>query len=670
MSSPSLADALQKTVQPLLFGFRLWISVVLALYIAFQLELDNAYWAGTSAAIMCQPHLGASLRKGWYRMVGTLVGAAAIVALTAWFPQDRGAFLVALALWGGACACVATLLRNFAAYAAALAGFTAFIIASDQLGAVGGLNGDAFSLAITRATEILIGIVSAGIVLAGTDLGGAPRRLASALGSLAKQITNGFIATIASAGSQFSATQAVRRDFLRRIIALDPQIDEALGESSRLRYHSSTLQDASDGLFSAMVGWREIAVLFSRMPEDQAKEEAALVLQHIPMELHPRPEDGTRNRWMVAPIGLRRACDAAVRRLMALPAETPSLRHIAIETAEVLSSISYTLEGMALLVDDPARPGRRSRRVRLRVPDWLPSAINGLRAILAIAAASLFWIVTAWPNGALALVWVSVVTIIFAPRAEAAYDGAWNFALGNVFALILAAIIEFSVLPQLQSFFGLSIAIGLYLVPIGALVAQPWRSGMFLAMSANLIPLLMPENQMSYDTVQFYNSGLALVAGSAVGAFSFRLFPPLSAAVRTRRLLALTLDDLRRLAAGGVARTVEDWQSLVYGRLASLPEEASPLQRAQLLTALSVGSAMIQLRRIARRFASNIDLEDVFSAFARGDNRTAAAELDEADRLITERAATTPATLRFRGLIHSISEALAQHAEYFAGASG
>ena len=69
------ADAARAAGPPLLFGLRLWASVCLALYIAFWLELDNAHWAGTSAAIVCQPHLGASLRKGWYRLIGSLVGA-------------------------------------------------------------------------------------------------------------------------------------------------------------------------------------------------------------------------------------------------------------------------------------------------------------------------------------------------------------------------------------------------------------------------------------------------------------------------------------------------------------------------------------------------------------------------------------------------------------------
>ena len=65
---PAAAQRLEKAMRaagpPLLFGLRLWASVSLALYVAFWLQLDNPYWAGASAAIVCQPQLGASLRKG------------------------------------------------------------------------------------------------------------------------------------------------------------------------------------------------------------------------------------------------------------------------------------------------------------------------------------------------------------------------------------------------------------------------------------------------------------------------------------------------------------------------------------------------------------------------------------------------------------------------------
>jgi len=161
-------------------------------------------------AIVCQPHLGASLRKGWFRMIGTIIGAVAVVVLTACFPQDRAPFLVGLALWGAGCALVSTLLRNFAAYSAALAGYTVAIIASDQLGATGGPNGQAFMLAVFRASEICIGIVSAGVVLAGTDLGGARRRVATLFAAISAEITGRVTGTLALAGPDLPDTQPVR----------------------------------------------------------------------------------------------------------------------------------------------------------------------------------------------------------------------------------------------------------------------------------------------------------------------------------------------------------------------------------------------------------------------------------------------------------------------------
>src|ERR1700686_189478 len=205
-----LGSAARAAGPPLLFGLRLWAAVCLALYVAFWVELDNELWAGTSAAIVCQPHLGASLRKGWFRMIGTVVGAVAIVVLTACFPQDRAAFLVGLALWGAGCALLATLLRNFASYAAALAGYTAAIIASDQLGATGGVNGQAFTLAVTRASEICIGIVCAGIVLAATDFGGARRRLAALFAAISAGIAGRFADNLSRAGPGLRNTQPIR----------------------------------------------------------------------------------------------------------------------------------------------------------------------------------------------------------------------------------------------------------------------------------------------------------------------------------------------------------------------------------------------------------------------------------------------------------------------------
>jgi hypothetical protein len=60
--------------------------------------------------------------------------------------------------------------------------------AYDQLGSTAGLNGLAFTLVLTRLGEIFIGIVCVRGGLAGTDLGGAKRRLGSLLATLAPGI--------------------------------------------------------------------------------------------------------------------------------------------------------------------------------------------------------------------------------------------------------------------------------------------------------------------------------------------------------------------------------------------------------------------------------------------------------------------------------------------------
>jgi uncharacterized membrane protein YccC len=649
----------------LLFGVRLWVSVCLALYLAFWLELDNAYWAGTTAAIVCQPSLGASLRKGWFRMVGTLVGAVVIVLLTASFPQDRALFLTGLALWGGACAFAATLLGNFAAYSAALAGYTAAIIAGDQLGATGGVNGEVFILAVTRVSEIAIGIVSASIVLAGTDLGSARRRLAALFAGLAAGIATCFTRTLALAGRDLPDTQSVRRDFLRRVVALDPVIDEALGESSQIRYHSPLLQRAVDGFFEALSAWRALANHLVRLPDDQARAEAAAILRCLPQDLRSLLQRSDPRHGLADPGLLHQTCEMVAQRLILLPAGSPSLRLLADKASEVLTGMSQALKGTALLIGEPGLPLVRRRHYVLRLPDWLPALVNAGRAFLTIGVVALFWIITAWPSGVGAITWAAIATIQFAPRADQAAAVASRFTVGSGLAAVFAAIMAFAVLPQLETFAGFSLVIGAYLVPAGALVAQPWQSPLFVPMVGIFVRLLAPANPMSYDPGQFYNNALALVAGCAAGAAAFRLLRPLSPAFRTRRLLALTVRDLRRLALG---RRFDDWEGHGHGRLSAMPEEATPLQRAQLLAALSLGSEIIRLRHLAHRLDLGTRLEPALAAVARGESAAAILDFARLDAALAARPGTgreTQDVLRTRGCILAMSEVLRQHATYF-----
>jgi uncharacterized membrane protein YccC len=663
--------ATAKVAPPLLYALRLWAAVCLALFVAFWLELDSPFWAGTSAAIVCQPQLGASLRKGWFRMIGTVVGATMIVVLTACFPQDRIAFLMLLAFWCGLCAFAATVLRNFASYSAALAGYTAAIIAADNLGATGGASSDVFLLAVTRASEICIGIACAGIVLAGTDLGGAQRRLAASFADLAAAIMGRFCRMLALAGAQLPDTKAERREFVRRVIALDPVIDQALGESSHVRYHSPKLQTAVYGLFGALDGWRGVATHLGRLPEAARRQGSHLILRSLPSELRSGPEAGSAVPWTADPLALRRACEEAVRTLAVLPADTPSLRLLADETTKLLAGMLHVLDALALLVDAPHHRSPGARGFRLSEPDWLPALINAARAFLAVGALEFFWVATAWPNGASAIVFVAVLVLLLSPKGDLAFGGSIAFALGTAGAVVCAAAIKFAVLPALQTYPAFCAALGLFFLPAGFAMAvsrQPIATTVLTAMAFNFNPLLAPTNQMNYDTAQYYNSALAIVVGCGVAPLAFLLLPPLSPALRVRRLLAVTSRDLRRLAIAPVLPTLDHWESRLYSRLIALPDQATPLQRAQLLAALSIGVGIIGLRRMATHPGTTAELDAAFNDIALGHSTRAIAKLRHFDdRLASPREAGTEATmaLRARGHILAISETLAEHGAYF-----
>jgi uncharacterized membrane protein YccC len=645
--------------------------VCLALFVAFWLELDDPFWAGTSAAIVCQLQLGASLRKGWFRMIGTLIGATMIVVLTACFPQDRIAFLALLALWCGLCAFAATAFRNFASYAAALAGYTAAIIATNNLGATGGASPDVFLLAVTRASEICIGIACAGIVLAGTDLGGAQRRLAESFANLAAEIMERFGRMLALAEAQLPDTKAERREFVRRVIALDPIIEQVLGESSHMRYHSPNLQTAMYGLFEALDGWRGVAAHLSRLPEAARRQAAHIILRSLPVELRSIPEAGSPGLWIADALALHRVCEEAMRTLIALPADTPSLRLLADETAKVLAGMLQVLDGLALLVDAPHHPSPGARSFRLSEPDWLPALINAARAFLAIGAIELFWVATAWPNGGSAIVFVAVLVLLLSPKGDLAYGGSLAFALGTAGAVVCAAAIKFAVLPALQTFPAFCAALGLFLLPGGLAIAvsrQPTAAAVLTAMAFNVIPLLAPTNEMTYDTAQYYNSALAIVVGCGVAPLAFWLLPPLSPALRVRRLLDLTSRDLRRLAIVPVLPASDYWESRILGRLIALPDQATPLQRAQLLAALSVGTEIVRLRQMATHLGTTRELDAALNDIALGHSTQAIAQLRQFDdRLAATRETGPEATmaLRGRGRVLIISEAIAEHGHYF-----
>lgn len=309
--------------------------------------------------------------------------------------------------------------------------------------------------------------------------------------------------------------------------------------------------------------------------------------------------------------------------------------------------------------------------------DHLPAVVNGLRIVLALIASELIWIATSWPHGPIMITFTAVNVILAGRQADAgAYSWAVEFALGCAIAGLLAVVLDLAILPLVHSgAFGLSLALTLVLLPLGALSAGSWHKVLFVAAATNVMPILALENEPSYDAARLFDTVLAVSAGTVIAAIFFRLLPPVPPQRRIERLLRFTLRDLRDLAAGRRAFARGAWLDLLSARLAAMPQQASLEQEAELLATLSVGEAAIAL--LAARCAgtspdtlgfAEVDLLD--RAFA----SLAAGKVAEARAAFICLAASQREPLPSRGqprvdiAVHAtlIADALGRHELFFA----
>jgi uncharacterized membrane protein YccC len=638
----------------ILFGLRLWASVSLALLAAYWLQLDNAYWAGTSASIVAQPGLGASLRKGRYRAIGTILGALVIVLLTAVFPQSHPGFLFGLTLWGAVCGLFATILPNFAGYGAALAGYTAAVVFANVVDD----PNQVFEVAVARTIEIGIGIFSAGLVHALTDFGDARRRLRCALADIGRDIAAGLRQTLA-AQPQLQDLTTARRELIRRVAALGVTIDEAIGEPSHLRLHPGGLQAAVEALFMALSAWRGIANHLKTAASAEGRAAGAAL---VPAILKVAQAD-----WLNDPVAVRDLCGSERRCVLQLPAADLSARILVDGSAQALRALERAANGVVLVArPGSVRPDRGGKR--LHVPDFLPALHNALRAVAALFSVELFWIATAWPDGPTMITFTAVGVILFSPRAEAAYPSVVDYAMGTAVAVGLAAFLNFVVLPSLHGGFpSLALILGCVLVPLGAMSAGTWHKQAVTAMVTNLLPILAIENQPSYDGTRFLNTALAISAGTVAAATFLRLLPPLPPARRIQRLLALTLRDLRRLVVLRPRFETGAWIGLASQRLAAMPQQATLDQEAQLLAGLSVGEASIALLEARPHLPGSDALDHAFACLAEAN---VAGTREWLNRFCAEQPGGVTAEAQ-RGMHAAaqaslIADALTRHAGFFA----
>ncbi|EUM55626.1 hypothetical protein L361_01078 [Enterobacter sp. MGH 15] len=145
------------------YALRNGIAMCLALTVAYYLNLDEPYWAMTSAAVVSFPTVGGVISKSLGRVAGSLLGATAALLLAGHTLNDPWLFLLSMSAWLGLCTWACAHFTNNVAYAFQLAGYTAAIIAFPVVNVLD--TTELWDIAQARVCEVMVGILCGGVMM-------------------------------------------------------------------------------------------------------------------------------------------------------------------------------------------------------------------------------------------------------------------------------------------------------------------------------------------------------------------------------------------------------------------------------------------------------------------------------------------------------------------------
>jgi uncharacterized membrane protein YccC len=589
-----------------LFVAKTLTAAFLALWIAYRFDIDNARSAMLTVFIVAQPQSGLVLAKSFYRIVGTLFGLVVTIAFLHWFAQARDLYAIAVTLWIGLCVAGAAYFRGFRSYGFLLAGYTTCLIGfpavqTPQL---------IFPIALSRASDVLIGILCAGVV---SDLV-LPQQLSRTIVTVVRARFRDFLQfTRHALRGELSDAELEERQhhFVEDALALETLRAAAYFENPEVRVRDQRLRLFNVEFMAASTAMHGLHRWMERMRREQrnAVLDAMAPLYRLLSVVLQR--DGQ------PPATAAEARDAAPRLAVLLPklkqhAQTAADRvgqadrlDFACAT-DLLQRFAAALHDYTEAYGSLATPGARTpRRAPAFTPhvDPLAAAIVGLRAMVALSIVTLFWIRTAWPDGPFAALIAAVVCALFAqsPQPTAAVR-----QMGTGFVCGFLAMIPYDliVLPQLDGFAMLTASLTPILMLSCWMMTQPRVAGIGTGFNLMFVISSVPANGAANDVVAAINGGLAQVLGVAVAGVAFTALVPANAALLRRRQLR----ELRQQVAFACNQPLPGLRYRLELRVRDLliqlrsGSEAPPAGLLDVaLGVLEIGDAIISLRECVWR---------------------------------------------------------------------
>ena len=548
------------------FSAKTFASAMLALYIAFAMNLDRPYWAMATAFMVSQPLTGATRSKGIYRFAGTLLGATAAVVLVPNLAEAPVLLSGALALWTGVCLFFALLDRTPRSYVFMLAGYTAAIIGFASVDTPGAM----FQTALIRVEEITLGIVCSTVIgtivfprpvgpvliarmdawfadartwacsalrgAADNDAVWAARR-AMAAASVEVGLLVSFLAYDTSQMQSATRPVAVLQ---HRMMFLLPVIFGVADRIDALR-QSGGLTSETEALMRRLAAWIEAGA--------DARPEEAVALREALARAEP-VIDG-RSGW-----------DAVMR---------TSLLARMTELTEIVQDIR-ALRGQILMAAPTLPPLAFPRGFTpdsTRYRDYGMAVLSAFAAFLGVGLVCAFWIVSAWPAGGTAAMMTAVVCSFFAAQDDPA-PAIMGFLWCTAAALVIDLVYLFAILPQVTNFEMLTLALAPTFLVLGLLIAMPATFMIGLATAVNGASMLALSDTYAANLADFVNTGLAALLGMAAAATVTSIVRSVGAEWSARHLLRASWRDIAHSAAPRATTERPAFLALLLDRIADL----------------------------------------------------------------------------------------------------
>lgn len=577
------------------FAIRTWLTAMLALFVSFAWQLESPYWTLLAVWILAQPAPGIMLSKTLYFVLGTLAGAFLGVVLIALFAQTPELFVLALALLVGGSTVASNVLTNFRAYGTVLMGYTAGIVAAGAINA----PDQVFYIGMARAAAILTG---AGCTIF-VNLLFAPHRSEAATREKLQAVLKDAAHRAVYSWQADNATRLrIGKKLISDLIALNTLIEYAAAEAGEFRLHANQARSMLAHIFGLISSRRALDSHLMRCgwPEHAALEAFHSAIIDFLNEMPRRLEDEKIDELIV---GLR---DLHHRLMLLQPeaetglsGELVSKRFVIDRMADLLNDLDGALNDWR---DIQSRNWKKTPSLSLNFHRDLRAAwINGLRAFLAVVAMGTFWIGSAWDHGPLALVFVSVVISLFSAQPRPDRVG-WNFFKSGLIASFSALICKFLILAYGSGFEYLFLALGLFFVPLALVMANPSMAAPALSCAFVFCYVVQPNNEMTFDLSDTYNTALAVLVGVLVGTLSYTLlFPPNPRAAR-RYVIYRIRCGLEEIARRNPIPSFCWWETRMYDRVMRLydPENLSGTPTDEWLEAglgaITLGNEILRLR--------------------------------------------------------------------------